>query len=43
MPEFETILYDERNGVAWVTLNRPDVLHAFNRKMEEELSPSGTR
>ena len=38
MPEFETVLYDERDGVAWVTLNRPDVLHAFNLKMQEELS-----
>jgi enoyl-CoA hydratase/carnithine racemase len=38
MAELETITYDERAGVAWVTLNRPEVLHAFNRKMEDELS-----
>jgi enoyl-CoA hydratase/carnithine racemase len=35
---YDTITYDERDGVAWVTLNRPDVLNAFNRKMEDELS-----
>jgi enoyl-CoA hydratase/carnithine racemase len=38
MAEFETILYEERGSVAWVTLNRPEVLHAFNQKMEEELA-----
>jgi enoyl-CoA hydratase/carnithine racemase len=38
VPDFEAILYEERNGVAWVTLNRPDVLHAFNVTMQEEIS-----
>ena len=38
MAEFETILYEERGAVAWVTLNRPEVLHAFNVKMQEELA-----
>jgi enoyl-CoA hydratase/carnithine racemase len=33
----ETLLYEERNGVAVVTLNRPDVHNAFNRAMEREL------
>jgi enoyl-CoA hydratase/carnithine racemase len=37
MAEFETIAYEEDDGVAWVTLNRPEVLNAFNHKMEEEL------
>jgi enoyl-CoA hydratase/carnithine racemase len=36
--EYETLLYEERNHVAWVTLNRPDVLHAFNLKMQDELA-----
>jgi enoyl-CoA hydratase/carnithine racemase len=36
--DFETILYEERDHVAWVTLNRPEVLNAFNAKMEEELA-----
>ena len=34
---FETIIYEERNNVAWITLNRPDVLNAFNRQMQVEL------
>jgi enoyl-CoA hydratase/carnithine racemase len=38
LPEFETILYDESdNGVATVTLNRPDVHNAFNAQMQREL------
>jgi enoyl-CoA hydratase/carnithine racemase len=37
-PEFETIRYDERDdGVAIVTLNRPDVYNAFNSLMQREL------
>lgn len=38
MAELETITYDEADGVARVTLNRPDVHNAFNKKMQEELS-----
>ncbi len=38
MADFETILYEERNRVAWVTLNRPSVYHAFNAQMQRELS-----
>lgn len=37
MPEFETLLYEERAGVAWVTLNRPEVHNAFNARMQQEL------
>jgi enoyl-CoA hydratase/carnithine racemase len=38
MAEFETLLYREEEGVAWVTLNRPEVYNAFNRAMQTELS-----
>ncbi len=34
---FETLLYEERDGVAVVTLNRPDVYNAFNIQMQQEL------
>jgi enoyl-CoA hydratase/carnithine racemase len=35
---FETLLYEETDGVALVTLNRPDVYNAFNSAMQRELS-----
>src|SRR5581483_6467479 len=35
--DYETILFEEKDGVAWVTLNRPDVHNAFNAKMQHEL------
>ena len=37
MPEFETLRYEEADGVAWVTLDRPEVLNAFNDAMQREL------
>ena len=37
MPEFETLGYEESDGVAWVTLNRPDVMNSFNTTMQREL------
>lgn len=35
--EYETVEYRVENGVAWVTLNRPEVYNAFNRQMQREL------
>jgi enoyl-CoA hydratase/carnithine racemase len=35
--DYETLLYEERAGVAYVTLNRPEVHNAFNVKMQHEL------
>jgi enoyl-CoA hydratase/carnithine racemase len=34
---YETLLYEERGAVAVVTLNRPEVHNAFNRRMQEEM------
>ena len=34
---FETLLYEEDDGVATVTLNRPEVHNAFNMQMAHEL------
>ena len=35
--QFETILLEKEHGIAWVTLNRPRVLNAYNVKMRDEL------
>ena len=34
---YETILFDRKDGVATITLNRPNQLNAFTAKMHEEL------
>ena len=35
--KYETVLYDEYDGMAWVTLNRPERSNAFNQTMQTEL------
>src|SRR5215468_3956386 len=34
---FENLLFDKRDGIAFITFNRPKVLNALNRKTIEEL------
>jgi enoyl-CoA hydratase/carnithine racemase len=37
MTTFETLMYRKDDGIAWVSLNRPKVRNAINRRMQEEL------
>ena len=34
---FDTLTYEKQNGLARVTLNRPDVLNVYNMRMRDEL------
>ena len=37
MSSFETIIYEKRDSIAYVTLNRPEVLNRYNIQMRDEL------
>ena len=35
---YSDVLYEKTNGVAWITINRPEVRNAFRTKTVEERS-----
>ena len=37
MDSFETVIFEVRDSVAWITLNRPRVLNAYNIQMRDDL------
>lgn len=37
MSNFETLIYEKKDNVAYVTLNRPQVFNAYNTQMRDEL------
>ncbi|MGD9117201.1 MAG: enoyl-CoA hydratase/isomerase family protein [Dehalococcoidia bacterium] len=37
MSHFETIIYEKKNRLAYITLNRPQALNVYNIKMRDEL------
>src|SRR5690242_3416339 len=42
-PDEDPVLYEEREGIAWITLNRPDKLNALNADVFRRLGESIAR
>jgi 2-(1,2-epoxy-1,2-dihydrophenyl)acetyl-CoA isomerase len=42
MEKLETLIFEEKDGVAWIRMNRPDELNALNLPMAQELCKVGT-
>jgi 2-(1,2-epoxy-1,2-dihydrophenyl)acetyl-CoA isomerase len=40
---YETILFDEADGIAVITLNRPEVMNALNTRMRAEITEAVTK
>ena len=40
--DFQDILYEVRNGVAWIIINRPDKMNAFRGQTCDEKSAGNT-
>ncbi|PKB80173.1 MAG: hypothetical protein BZY88_09645 [SAR202 cluster bacterium Io17-Chloro-G9] len=38
MPQFETLIFENLNGLAHISLNRPQVLNAYNIQMRDDFS-----
>jgi len=43
MPETEVVRYDVRDGIAWVTIDRPEARNALNRAVREGLFAAARR
>jgi len=37
MDAFETVIFEKRNGIGYITLNRPQALNVYNIRMRDEL------
>ena len=37
MTDFETLIYEKRDGIAYITLNRPQALNIYNIQMRDDL------
>ena len=38
MPQFETLIFEKLEGVAHISLNRPQALNAYNIQMRDDFS-----